>query len=70
MMRQRLGSELAEHAATVGLDPLVGEAPLVAVAEDVVSSKVTRWPFGGKGPTGECVNSRTKVPAIVVWQAT
>jgi len=30
-----LGSELAEHAAIVGLDPLIGEAPLVVVAEDV-----------------------------------
>jgi predicted MFS family arabinose efflux permease len=35
-----------------------------------MSSKTTRLPFGGSGPTGECVNSRTKIPAIVVWHAT
>ena len=27
-----------------------------------MSSKTMRLPFGGSGPTGECVNSRTKVP--------
>ena len=28
-----------------------------------------RWPFGGRGPAGECVNSRTNLPSIQVWQA-
>jgi hypothetical protein len=58
--------ELAKNEATIGLDPLVGERAVVVVAKILVSSKVTRCPFGAYDPTGECVNSRTNVPAIVV----
>src|SRR2546423_8540493 len=31
----------------------------------LMRSNTTRLPFGGSGPIGECVNSRTKVPVIV-----
>jgi hypothetical protein len=30
-----------------------------------ISSNTILRPFGGRGPTGECVNSRAKVPVIV-----
>ncbi len=58
-------------------DPLtlleaVGKAGADAEVERkmLINSNTTRFPFGGNGPTGECVNSRTKIPVIVVWHAT
>src|SRR5258706_10630241 len=30
-------------------------------------SQTTRWPFGGREPAGDCINSRTNVPSIHVF---
>ena len=38
------------------------------VLEMLLKSQVTRWPFGGKGPAGDCANSRANRPSIKVWQ--
>ena len=64
------GAQLAQPASVVSLDPLLREAALVVVSEDVDELEHDLLPFGGRGPIGECVNSRTNVPVIVVWQAT
>jgi hypothetical protein len=48
---------------------LVNESSLMIKPEDVNKSQTMRWPFGARDPTGECVNSRTNLPSIHVWQA-
>jgi hypothetical protein len=42
---------------------------LIIEPEDVERSNTTRFPFGGREPAGDCVNSWTNVPSIHVWHA-
>jgi hypothetical protein len=56
-----LSPELTDDAAVVGLDPLVGEAAFVVVAEDVDQLEGRALAVRPESPSG-LAHPRTKVP--------
>ena len=62
-------AQLTEPASVVRLQPFLRESSLLVVPEDVHELEHDPAAIRRKGLTGERVNSRTKVPVIVVWHA-
>ena len=60
---------MTEKTSVVGPHPLLEEPTLIIEPEDVQQVPDDTLTVRGRGPTGDCVNSRTKIPSIHVWQA-
>src|ERR1700712_6136275 len=64
-----LGSKLLEQVSIINAYPFFYKPTLIVKPKYIDEVEDNFFPFGGRGPTGDWVNSLTNFPSIHVWQA-